>query len=122
MSNEYIIVNSKTNSDTIWSTIASTYTPSKGEVCVIVPTAGNFIAKENIADGDESFKTKQIGIKIGDGKTVFRDLPVLTDVSGIRPDWEETDTNSPNYIWHKPIINTDMIEVGEIKNLRITNE
>ena len=38
MSNEYIVVNTKKNNTTIWSTIASTYTPSAGEVCIIVPS------------------------------------------------------------------------------------
>ena len=42
LSNEYIVVNTNKNNQTIWSTIASTYTPSKGEVCIIVPTNSAF--------------------------------------------------------------------------------
>ena len=38
MSNEYIVVKATKNDATLWSTIASTYTPSVGEVCIIVPT------------------------------------------------------------------------------------
>ena len=49
-----------------------------------------------------------VSIKIGDGKTIFKELPILTDISNIHPDWHETDTSSPNYIWHKPITNSDM--------------
>jgi hypothetical protein len=53
-------------------------------------------------------KSMGVSIKIGDGKTIFKELPILTDISNIHPDWHETDTSSPNYIWHKPITNSDM--------------
>ena len=48
MTNEYVIVNSKTNTADVWNTIASKYTPSKGEVCVIVPSKGNYLEGSEI--------------------------------------------------------------------------
>ena len=35
--NRYIVVNSKANPSSVWATIGDNYTPSKGEVCIIVP-------------------------------------------------------------------------------------
>ena len=117
MSNEYIVVNTKANNTSVWSTLASTYTPSKGEVCIIVPTVKSFLdentqyTEEEVVDIVES--ESGVGIKIGDGTTVFKHLPLLTDISKLRPDWHETDTSSPNYIWHKPLMNNDMFEQSE---------
>jgi len=115
LSNEYIVVNTKKENKTIWSTIASTYTPSAGEVCIMVPTINS------IDETKDDFRKATVGIKIGDGETVFKDLPLLTDVSSIRPDWDETDTSSPNYIWHKPITNSSLIVSSEIKDYVITD-
>ena len=39
-----------------------------------------------------------VGIKIGDGKTVFKELPVLSNLSYIHPDWNETDTQYGLYL------------------------
>lgn len=116
MSNEYIVVNTKKDNKAIWSTIASTYTPSVGEVCIIVPTINS------LDEHKDDFQKATVGIKIGDGETVFKDLPLLTDVSSIRPDWDETDTSSPNYIWHKPITNSSLILSSEILDLKIDDK
>lgn len=75
----------------------------------------------SIDETKDDFRKATVGIKIGDGETVFKDLPLLTDVSSIRPDWDETDTSSPNYIWHKPITNSSLIVSSEIKDYVITD-
>lgn len=116
MSNEYIVLNTKKHDTTFWDTIKSTYTPSAGEVCIIVPssiTNDNKIEVVEYQNKNLFDEKTAVAIKIGDGKTVFRDLPELSDISNIHPDWDETDTTSPNYIWHKPITNSDLISIGE---------
>ena len=124
MSNEYIVVNTKKNSADIWSSIARDYVPSKGEVCVIVPNYNifNYKRQDNGSLKNDFGSTATIGVRIGNGKDAFIDLPLLGDISSIKPDWNETDTSSPNYIWHKPMVNSDMFDVSDIKVLRIEGE
>ena len=86
--------------------------------------AFNYVLEEN---KEETMITKNpdrptIGIKIGDGKTAFKELPLLTDVSSIRPDWHETDPSSPNYIWHKPVTNSDLFITTGVETLIFTDK
>ena len=83
MSNEYIVVNTTTSkTDTVWSTLATTYLPKKGEVCIIVPTVSSLgyvynedekgyvdIDNTNEKVTDEDILNRvSVGIKIGNGK------------------------------------------------------
>lgn len=125
MSNEYIVVNTKKNTSDVWSTIASSYVPPKGEVCIIVPNYNIFNYEKKDENGyliNKYGTPATVGVRIGDGETSFIDLPLLSDMSNIKPDWNETDTSSPNYIWHKPMVNSDMFDVSAVKVLRIDNE
>lgn len=103
--NRYIVVNSKANQSSVWATIGDNYTPSKGEVCIIVPPsdaitdtstststtqAGGVFATDQVdANGNPTGQVTlhangadenvyPVSIKIGDGSTIFRDLPALT--------------------------------------------
>lgn len=100
--NRYIVVNTKKQSSDVWETIGDNYTPSKGEVCIIVPPSdkinidkettdvggagnglvyatsdavGNVILHSGTTDPGQ---VSPVSIKIGDGTTVFRNLPTLT--------------------------------------------
>lgn len=103
--NRYIVVNSKANQSSVWATIGDNYTPSKGEVCIIVPpsdaitdtstststaqTGGVFATDQVDTNGNPTGQVTlhangadenvyPVSIKIGDGSTIFRDLPALT--------------------------------------------
>lgn len=59
-----------------------------------------------------------ISIKIGDGTTLFRDLPTLT-AGNIQGDWTAIDPTNPSYIKNKPILNDDLFYQSEEKMLLI---
>lgn len=44
--NRYIVVNTKAKNSAVWETIGNNYTPSKGEVCVIVPPTSEITKDE----------------------------------------------------------------------------
>ena len=44
--NRYIVVNTKTKNSAVWETIGANYTPSKGEVCIIVPPTSEITKDE----------------------------------------------------------------------------
>ena len=92
--NRYIVVNTKAKNSAVWETIGDNYTPSKGEVCIIVPPSdkidttkeptstdttnsniiyttddnGNLTLHTETADRN---KVAPIAIKIGDGQDGF---------------------------------------------------
>ena len=92
--NRYIVVNTKAKNSAVWETIGDNYTPSKGEVCIIVPPSdkidttkeptstdttnsniiyttddnGNLTLHTETADRN---KVAPIAIKIGDGSTIL---------------------------------------------------
>ena len=137
--NRYIVVNNKATDTTVWETIGANYTPSKGEVCIIVPPSkdiniseestakisggvyatddnGNITLHSNGADTN----VYPVAIKIGDGSNVFRDLPTLTS-GNVQGDWSTVDPSNPSYIKHKPILNDDLFEQSEEKILLISS-
>lgn len=59
-----------------------------------------------------------ISIKIGDGTTLFRDLPTLT-AGNVQGDWTAIDPTDPSYIKNKPILNDDLFYQSEEKILLI---
>ena len=139
--NRYIVVNTKAKNSAVWETIGDNYTPSKGEVCIIVPPSdkiditkeptstdttnsniiyttddnGNLTLHTETADRN---KVAPIAIKIGDGSTIFRDLPTLTS-GNVQGDWTTTDPTDPSYIHNKPIMNDDLFQQSEEKTLLI---
>ena len=44
--NRYIVVNTKAKNSAVWETIGDNYTPSKGEVCIIVPPTSEITKDE----------------------------------------------------------------------------
>ena len=131
--NRYIVVNTKAKSSTVWETIGDNYTPSKGEVCIIVPptdkidtskeeTTSKFggssvyttddgnanLILHSEATGENSY-LPPVSIKIGDGATCFRDLPTLTS-GNVQGDWTTVDPTNPSYIRNKPILNDDIFQ------------
>lgn len=139
--NRYIVVNTKAKNSAVWETIGDNYTPSKGEVCIIVPPSdkidttkeptstdttnsniiyttddnGNLILHTETADRN---KVVPIAIKIGDGSTIFRNLPTLTS-GNVQGDWTTADPTDPSYIKNKPILNDDLFQQSEEKTLII---
>lgn len=139
--NRYIVVNTKAKNSAVWETIGDNYTPSKGEVCIIVPPSdkiditkeptstdttnsniiyttddnGNLTLHTETADRN---KVAPIAIKIGDGSTIFRDLPTLTS-GNVQGDWTTADPTDPSYIHNKPIMNDDLFQQSEEKTLLI---
>lgn len=59
-----------------------------------------------------------ISIKIGDGTTLFRDLPTLT-AGNVQGDWTAIDPTNPSYIKNKPILNDDLFYQSKEKTLLI---
>lgn len=59
-----------------------------------------------------------ISIKIGDGTTIFRDLPTLT-TGNVQGDWTAADPTNPSYIKNKPILNDDLFYQSKEKTLLI---
>lgn len=59
-----------------------------------------------------------VSIKIGDGTTLFRDLPTLT-AGNVQGDWTAIDPTNPSYIKNKPILNDDLFYQSEEKILLI---
>lgn len=59
-----------------------------------------------------------VSIKIGDGTTLFRDLPTLTS-GNVQGDWTAIDPTNPSYIKNKPILNDDLFYQSEEKILLI---
>ena len=139
--NRYIVVNTKAKNSAVWETIGDNYTPSKGEVCIIVPPSdkidttkeptstdttnsniiyttddnGNLTLHTETADRN---KVAPIAIKIGDGSTIFRNLPTLTS-GNVQGDWTTADPTDPSYIHNKPIMNDDLFQQSEEKTLLI---
>lgn len=139
--NRYIVVNTKAKNSAVWETIGDNYTPSKGEVCIIVPPSdkiditkeptstdttnsniiyttddnGNLTLHTETADRN---KVVPIAIKIGDGSTIFRNLPTLTS-GNVQGDWTTADPTDPSYIHNKPIMNDDLFQQSEEKTLLI---
>ena len=139
--NRYIVVNTKAKNSAVWETIGANYTPSKGEVCIIVPPSdkidttkeptstdvtnsniiyvtddnGNLTLHTETADRN---KVAPIAIKIGDGSTIFRNLPTLTS-GNVQGDWTTADPTDPSYIHNKPIMNDDLFQQSEEKTLLI---
>lgn len=139
--NRYIVVNTKAKNSAVWETIGDNYTPSKGEVCIIVPPSdkidttkeptstdttnsniiyvtddnGNLTLHTETADRN---KVAPIAIKIGDGSTIFRNLPTLTS-GNVQGDWATADPTDPSYIHNKPIMNDDLFQQSEEKTLLI---
>ena len=139
--NRYIVVNTKAKNSAVWETIGDNYTPSKGEVCIIVPPSdkidttkeptstdttnsniiyttddnGNLTLHTETADRN---KVAPIAIKIGDGSTIFRNLPTLTS-GNVQGDWTTADPADPSYIHNKPIMNDDLFQQSEEKTLLI---
>ena len=139
--NRYIVVNTKAKNSAVWETIGDNYTPSKGEVCIIVPPSdkidttkeptstdatnsniiyttddnGNLTLHTETADRN---KVTPIAIKIGDGSTIFRNLPTLTS-GNVQGDWTTADPTDPSYIHNKPIMNDDLFQQSEEKTLLI---
>lgn len=78
------------------------------------------------ADGNIIISTENIdytgvapvSIKIGDGTTLFRDLPTLT-TGNVQGDWTAIDPTNPSYIKNKPILNDDLFYQSEEKTLLI---
>lgn len=139
--NRYIVVNTKAKNSAVWETIGDNYTPSKGEVCIIVPPSdkiditkeptstdttnsniiyttddnGNLTLHTETADRN---KVAPVAIKIGDGSTIFRNLPTLTS-GNVQGDWTTADPTDPSYIHNKPIMNDDLFQQSEEKTLLI---
>lgn len=139
--NRYIVVNTKAKNSAVWETIGDNYTPSKGEVCIIVPPSdkidttkeptstdttnsniiyttddnGNLTLHTETADRS---KVIPVAIKIGDGSTIFRNLPTLTS-GNVQGDWTTADPTDPSYIHNKPIMNDDLFQQSEEKTLLI---
>lgn len=139
--NRYIVVNTKAKNSAVWETIGDNYTPSKGEVCIIVPPSnkidttkeptstdttssniiyttddnGNLTLHTETADRN---KVAPVAIKIGDGSTIFRNLPTLTS-GNVQGDWTTVDPTDPSYIHNKPIMNDDLFQQSEEKTLLI---
>lgn len=139
--NRYIVVNTKAKNSAVWETIGDNYTPSKGEVCIIVPPSdkidtakeptstdttnsniiyttddnGNLTLHTETADRS---KVAPVAIKIGDGSTIFRNLPTLTS-GNVQGDWTTSDPTDPSYIHNKPIMNDDLFQQSEEKTLLI---
>lgn len=139
--NRYIVVNTKAKNSAVWETIGDNYTPSKGEVCIIVPPSdkidtakeptstdttnsniiyttddnGNLTLHTETADRS---KVAPVAIKIGDGSTIFRNLPTLTS-GNVQGDWTTADPTDPSYIHNKPIMNDDLFQQSEEKTLLI---
>ena len=139
--NRYIVVNTKAKNSAVWETIGDNYTPSKGEVCIIVPPSdkidttkeptstdttnsniiyttddnGNLTLHTETADRS---KVVPVAIKIGDGSTIFRNLPTLTS-GNVQGDWTTADPTDPSYIHNKPIMNDDLFQQSEEKTLLI---
>lgn len=139
--NRYIVVNTKAKNSAVWETIGDNYTPSKGEVCIIVPPSdkidttkeptstdttssniiyttddnGNLTLHTETADRN---KVAPVAIKIGDGSTIFRNLPTLTS-GNVQGDWTTADPADPSYIHNKPIMNDDLFQQSEEKTLLI---
>lgn len=44
--NRYIVVNTKAKNSAVWETIGDNYTPSKGEVCIVVPPTSEITKDE----------------------------------------------------------------------------
>lgn len=44
--NRYIVVNTKAKNSAVWETIGANYTPSKGEVCIVVPPTSEITKDE----------------------------------------------------------------------------
>ena len=44
--NRYIVINTKAKNSAVWETIGDNYTPSKGEVCIIVPPTSEITKDE----------------------------------------------------------------------------
>lgn len=78
------------------------------------------------ADGNIVISTENIdyigvapvSIKIGNGTTLFRDLPTLT-TGNVQGDWTAIDPTNPSYIKNKPILNDDLFYQSEEKTLLI---
>lgn len=139
--NRYIVINTKAKNSAVWETIGDNYTPSKGEVCIIVPPSdkidtakeptstdttnsniiyttddnGNLTLHTETADRS---KVAPVAIKIGDGSTIFRNLPTLTS-GNVQGDWTTSDPTDPSYIHNKPIMNDDLFQQSEEKTLLI---
>ena len=54
--NRYIVVNTKAKNSAVWETIGDNYTPSKGEVCIIVPPSDKIdITKDVVSTSNLAF-------------------------------------------------------------------
>ena len=97
--------------------------PNSPEIHYYAPGATLFT---DIGDGNIVVSTENIdytgvapiSIKIGDGTTIFRDLPTLT-TGNVQGDWAATDPTNPSYIKNKPILNDDLFQQSEEKTLLI---
>lgn len=97
--------------------------PNSSEIHYYTPGATLFT---DAGDGNIVISTENIdytgvapiSIKIGNGTTIFRDLPTLT-TGNVQGDWAATDPTNPSYIKNKPILNDDLFQQSEEKTLII---
>lgn len=97
--------------------------PNSSEIHYYTPGATLFT---DTGDGNIVVSTENIdytgvapiSIKIGDGTTIFRDLPTLTS-GNVQGNWATVDPTDPSYIHNKPVMNDDLFQQSEEKTLLI---